>query len=485
MKYLVDNRKWPEDRLWQVTKEVISRWPTGAQVDLQESVQYMKGLPRHKVYAERCRDARRKGEPLLEPQAGRAITQESIDQVNAIEEGGGDLVYFFTDAYTRKGNYIAAEKSLEESRKQGRSLLNGYPVVCAGAREARRIVAETNIPVRLWDGSDEAPELQVVTGLAAGFTAHGAHDLHDLFQHSKDFSLEKRIEKNQYVCRLMGWYQEQGVPINIQIPGNLCGYDCPDIKISLDILQALTAAGQGIKSITPAVIGVLHVVQDMAAVRVLRRLSREYLDRFGYKDVELFVQHGAWQGNWPMDKDRGAALVALDVVKAVFAGADIIRLRCTTEGRGIPTCDDLKTTCRLARQMANMLKFQPGPVFSELDIEERMLELSVRAIVDKTLELGDGDHVVGEIEANKVGVLDASFTGWKHAYGKVTPVRDATGAMRWFDCGNLPLPPEVKEYHRSKLAQRQERLKKPVDLDVVIQDLFSVSIDDVRQVSLG
>ena len=45
----------------------------------------------------------------------------------------------------------------------------------------------------------------------------------------------------------------------------------------------------------------------------------------------------------------------------------------------------------------------------EIDEEARFAELEIRAILDKTLEMGDGDIVVGCIKAVEAGVLDNFF----------------------------------------------------------------------------
>ena len=46
---------------------------------------------------------------------------------------------------------------------------------------------------------------------------------------------------------------------------------------------------------------------------------------------------------------------------------------------------------------------------NELEIETHMAEREARSIVDRVLELGDGDVVPGIIKAVKSGVLDNAF----------------------------------------------------------------------------
>ena len=104
-----------------------------------------------------------------------------------------------------------------------------------------------------------------------------------------------------------------------------------------------------------------------------------------------------------------------------------------------------------------------------------MLTLAVRTIVDRIIELGDGDVVIGVMEAVKQGVIDASFSPWVHLARKVLPVRDIDGAIRYLDHGNIPLPREVAEYHRQKIEQRAKADGLKADIEMVINDVTYLS----------
>ena len=60
---------------------------------------------------------------------------------------------------------------------------------------------------------------------------------------------------------------------------------------------------------------------------------------------------------------------------------------------------------------------------------------------------------------------------WRFNKGNVRLMRDANGAMRYLDCGDLPIPQEVKEYHKDKLAERSKKEGFPVDFGMVVSDL--------------
>ena len=80
-----------------------------------------------------------------------------------------------------------------------------------------------------------------------------------------------------------------------------------------------------------------------------------------------------------------------------------------------------------------------------------------RTIVDKVQEMGDGDAAVGIIRTFAAGVLDLPFTPSLKNANKAMPIRDNDGLLRWFDFGSLPIPEDIKSYHREKV---QIRLKK-------------------------
>ena len=50
----------------------------------------------------------------------------------------------------------------------------------------------------------------------------------------------------------------------------------------------------------------------------------------------------------------------------------------------------------------------------------------------------------------------AALAPWVHAKKKTLEVRGITGAIRYFDPGNVPIPPEVIEYHGHKIAEREQ-----------------------------
>ena len=54
------------------------------------------------------------------------------------------------------------------------------------------------------------------------------------------------------------------------------------------------------------------------------------------------------------------------------------------------------------------------------------------------------------------------------------PARDKMGAVRLIDTGNLPFTPELKNFHRGKLEDRAVQEKRPVSIQMVIDDVYAI-----------
>lgn len=111
-----------------------------------------------------------------------------------------------------------------------------------------------------------------------------------------------------------------------------------------------------------------------------------------------------------------------------------------------------------------------------------------RVVVDLSAGIGAVLHGVGG-DGNRVGVcrgveagwLDTMLTPWKYNLGKVLVMRDAENAVRYLDTGNMPLPKEVKEYHREKILEREKKEGRKAGLDMVVEDIQFASVMAARK----
>ena len=55
------------------------------------------------------------------------------------------------------------------------------------------------------------------------------------------------------------------------------------------------------------------------------------------------------------------------------------------------------------------------------------------------------------------------------------PIRDHEGAVRVFDAGHVPLPDDVKSYHREKIAERANAESRAASFQMVVDDIYAIS----------
>ena len=165
----VRNTRLTLEEFQQARQEVLAMWPTGKEVNLEEAIEYQKALPRTKVLAGLLTTAKERGSSLLVTHGGRALLDEHIKLLQALQEAGSDYLPTAVDGNTRNNRYEEAEQGLEESRKAGRSLLSGVPVVGYGVANCRRITEAVNQPIMTRTISPDN-RLVAEIALASGFT---------------------------------------------------------------------------------------------------------------------------------------------------------------------------------------------------------------------------------------------------------------------------------------------------------------------------
>jgi len=99
----------------------------------------------------------------------------------------------------------------------------------------------------------------------------------------------------------------------------------------------------------------------------------------------------------------------------------------------------------------------------------------VRPIIDRVLEMGDGDVAIGTVRAFAAGVMDVPWSPNRHVRSRVMPARDADGCLRILDAGLMPLPKDVLEVHESRLRQRAARDGVPFNDELAVASVFELS----------
>ncbi|MEG2939731.1 MAG: methylaspartate mutase subunit E, partial [Oscillospiraceae bacterium] len=245
------NNKLSMDEFRRQQKEILASWPTGKDVNFQESVDYHKAMPENKIFSKKLQNAKTNQITLVQPRAGVALVDEHIELMQFLEkEGGADLLPTTIDSYTRHNRYNECENGIAESIRQNKSLLNGFPAVNHGVAACRRVNESVSVPMQVRHGTPDARLLTEIT-YAGGFTSYEGGGISYNIPYSKNTSLEDTIHFWKYVDRLTGLYEEAGVSIDREPYGPLTGtLVAPCISHAVAVLEALLAAEQGVKNIT-------------------------------------------------------------------------------------------------------------------------------------------------------------------------------------------------------------------------------------------
>ena len=466
----------PADDFARMRKENLARWPTGAEVDLDEAVDFHKSLPQHKCLGWVMRRAVEEGRCLTQPRGGFGTLELQLELMRALDQDGmADIVPTTTDSYTRNEQWTQAQTGIEESKKEGRSMLNGFPMVNYGPRETRKLIEAIDKPAIVLSGT-AMPRLTSEIGLAAGFTGYLGSGIAYTTSYTKDTSIAEGIRNYQYLDRLAALYREHGVDLHRRQPGFLTGTNVPPcIAIAVAVLDALLAAGQGVRNYGLELAQTLHLIQDAAAIRVCGELAREYLTAAGYDDMFMPVTSLHWMGAWPQDEAQCQALVSYGGTLAAVGGAVSVTTKSTHESYGIPTpeanAEGLRTT-RMAVYLARHIRLDDLPEFKD---EVDLIRRETKPIIDKVLEMGDGDAALGTVRALEAGALDIPWSPNRFVQSRVMPARDADGYLRIYDPGDMVFAADVADIHTERLKKRAEAEGVPYDHNLAVTSVYEIS----------
>lgn len=470
----VQNKRLSDAEFDKLRKEVLTQWPTGKDVDLEDGVAYHKSMSKDRIFSQKLIDAKKAGTTLIQPRAGVPVIDEHIKLLQFLQdEGEADLLPSTIDSYTRQNRYEEAENGIAESIRLGRALMNGFPAVNHGVAGCRKVIESVHTPVQVRHGTPDARLLTEIT-YAGGFTSYEGGGISYNLPYCKDVPMERTIVDWQYVDRLTGLYEEMGVSINREPYGPLTGTLVPPcISHAVAVIEALLAAEQGVKNITVGYGQCGNLVQDIAAIRTLEELADEYLQKYGYNDVVVTTVLHQWMGGFPADEAKAFGVISSGSLTAALSKATKVIVKSPHEAVGIPTMEANAQGMRCTKQVVNMLSDQNFSD-SRLEEEKEIIRRETRAIIDKCFELGHGDIAVGACRGVEAGALDVPFAPCRANAGLMLPCRDNNGAVRILNTGNLPFSQELKDFHKEMIGERAKAEGRDASFQMVIDDVYAI-----------
>jgi methylaspartate mutase epsilon subunit len=470
--------KLPDSDFFEERAEVLSQWPSGKEVELSEAIDYHAHLSDKRSFLKVVSELHRFKKTVNFPRGGTPTLEDQIALNRRMVEVGVPLIPITTDSYTRNGDFKNAQKRLEESIHGGTRKLNGYPLVNHGVRNTRRVLeANEAAYCGRFNGADN--RLLTEIGLASGMTSLLLDPFEVFGSYTKTATVEECIRNYQYSYRLAGHYTEAGIPITPDLIGWLPNGPFPySVGLVCQIVASIIAAEQGVRSTTVNVQTQGNFAQDLAGIRSARKLLRSYLDEFGYSDFVIPGVFAAPVPIFPSPEKEHTALTYMvySSIIGALGGAEAVVVRTVDEAVGIPTVNAHAVSYESANWVFSVIRQQNIDLEKAcIEAEEDMIEKETTLLMDAILNLGNGNVASGFAKAVARGVIDSPMSPNINSKGAVLGIRDANGAARYLDFGNLPFPHSVKDFHIAKVAERAKVENREMDYSVSIEDFWAFS----------
>lgn len=435
-------------------REVLEGWKTGQMAsDLGENAEFVGRQPSFPMAHASVKAGR--ATMLIQPRSGVPGVGQQIKLFSAFRAAGARVLSYQVDSMTRNNNYLGADEAIRESRLSGVSTLNGFPVINHGVPGLRRIISEVKVPLQTRHSTRD-PRLLAEISYAGGVTSFEGGAICYNIPYYKDYPLDESIKRWQYVDRLTGLYFERyGIRLDREFFGTLTATLIPpSIAIVVNILETVLAIQQGVKCVSLGYAEQGNRIQDVAAIRILQQMADETVRNLGYKDIQIntvFQQYMAAFPGVPLDAEQ---LIYHSAVTASLSGATRVIVKTPAEAYKIPALEDNIHGLNLVMMGVE------GAAGKQLDEDQLTAEgLIIRrethAILDSIIGCGRGSITEGIVSGFRQGFIDVPFSPSKYNKGEVMTARDVNGAVRFLSLGNLQFDRELREFHQSKMQDRQ------------------------------
>ena len=441
------------EEMKRARRDVLEMWKTGhAARSLEDNAEFIARQPSFVTAQSGARGNRLP--ILIQPRSGVSLVKPQIELFKAFKSAGADVLSYQVDSLTRNNNYAGAEQAIRDSRATGVSTLNGFPVINHGVRALRRIITEVKSPLQTRHSTRD-PRLLAEISYAGGVTSFEGGAICYNIPYYRDYPLDESIKAWQYVDRLTGWYHERfGIVLDREFFGTLTATLIPPcLAIVVNIIQAILAAKQGVKSVSLGYAEQGNRIQDVAAIRTLSRVADRVLTNLGHKDVRINTVFHQYMAAFPETQNRSRELIYNSAITAALSGSTRVIVKTCVESVRIPTVADNADAINLVRTgVADAAVMSLDE--EKIAAESEMIESEVESILESVIHCGRGSIATGVVESFRQGLLDVPFSPSVHNRGEVVTARDAEGAVRFLSTGKLQFDRVLKEFHRSKMQDR-------------------------------
>jgi methylaspartate mutase epsilon subunit len=401
--------------------------------------------------------AARGSSPMIQPRGGVPLFEAQRELTRLLADAGADFLPLTIDSYTRQNRYSVAEQLMQRGEEQDRNYLNGYPLIAHGFEVTRGLYKNLDRPVSLRHGTPDA-RLLVEVALASGVTEIEGGGICYCLPYSEAFPLDRSLLYWQYVDRVCAVLSTDNRLIHRESFGPLSATMVPPaIMVVVEILEALLAAEQGVRSFAVSFGQTGSIVQDLATAMCLRRLARMYLDQFGFRTVRLFLVYHQWMGQFPSNPSRAAALISSSALIASMIGADKIVVKTPDEAIGVPDPSVNADAVRDVRYVFEKFPQRGALSSPEIEAETALIDAEARSILEAIFDLSSSVLWESVYRAFQMGFIDIPFVPHVDNANRLVTVRSADGAIRIRDPGQVPFSQESVRLERELLADAEGR----------------------------
>ena len=450
-------RPSPKARLRGIERqrEQVLSHPLARGLRTDEVALHLAGLPQRRFpsirYAERER-----GMPLLQPRGGTPIFEEQLRLTRMLSDAGADFVPLTIDSCTRHNQYDTASQLLRRSEEEGKAYLNGYPLVCHGHELTRQLYTGLDKPVSLRHGTPDA-RLLVELAIGAGIAEIEGGGLCYSLPYSEGFPVDRALLYWQYVDRVCALYSTPERPIHRESFGPLSATLVPPvIAIVIELVELLLAAEQGVLSFAVSFGQTGSFIQDVATAQVMRKLARELLDEHGFTAMQVRLVYHQWMGQFPMQRERAAALIAGSAMVAGVIDADKVVVKTVDEALGVPRPEVNAEAVDSVRYVLRTFGTPAGVDSPAIQFEAALIESQVRSVMQAIFGLSGDAFWESVYRAFQMGWIDLPFSPHADNANKLVTMRDANRSIRIVEPGAVPVSAQDLLAERALLATRSD-----------------------------